>query len=81
LSVVSWETGLTFENNKDIIMEKEEKSTPTMSANDEIKRYTPEELAARRRAERESAVRKAKAYKDKYLEFYDDIKQPEKPSW
>lgn len=62
-------------------MDKEEKTTPITPANDEIKRYTPEELVLRRRAEHQAAVRKAKAYKEKYLEFYDDIKQPEKPSW
>jgi hypothetical protein len=62
-------------------MNQEEKSISEAPAKEEIKRYTPEELAARRRAERQSAVRRAKAYKEKYLEFYDDIKQPEKPSW
>lgn len=46
-----------------------------------IKRYTPEELAEKRRAEKRAAEAKARRFKDKYLEFYDDIKQPEKPSW
>ena len=62
-------------------MDKEETIASANPAKDEIKRYTPEELALRRRAERQSAVKRAKAYKEKYLEFYDDIKQPEKPSW
>lgn len=46
-----------------------------------IKRYTPQELAEKRRAERRAAEAAARRFKDKYLEFYDDIKQPEKPSW
>ena len=48
---------------------------------DEIKRYTPQELEERRRKERRAAEAKARRFKDKYLEFYDDIKQPENPSW
>lgn len=46
-----------------------------------IKSYTPEELAEKRRKERLAAARNARKYKDKYLEYYDDIKQPENPSW
>lgn len=46
-----------------------------------IKQYTPEELAEKRRKERQAAARNARKYKDKYLEYYDDIKQPENPSW
>ncbi|MDD3946483.1 MAG: hypothetical protein PHI19_01435 [Clostridia bacterium] len=49
--------------------------------NSAIKRYTPEELAEKRRKERRAAEAKARRFKDKYLEFYDDIKQPENPSW
>ncbi|HOB63888.1 MAG: hypothetical protein GX095_04660 [Clostridiales bacterium] len=56
-------------------------ATSEASLEPEIKRYTPEELAEKRRKERQDAARKAKKFKEKYLEFYDDIKQPENPSW
>lgn len=56
-------------------------SEPKNDETSPIKSYTPEELAERRRKERMAAAQNARKYKDKYLEYYDDVKQPENPSW
>ena len=58
-----------------------ENKDTTVKDGGEIKQYTPEELAEKQRAAKREAERKAKRFKEKYLEFYDDIKQPENPSW
>lgn len=65
---------------KDNKMEDNNK-IPQNGGNTEIKKYTPEELAEKRRKEREAAERRAKIEKDRYYSYYDDIKTPENPSW